>query len=362
MKIGVDVRFLENDLYSRFVVQLLNEMFIQRNETRFILYTNWKNEHFHTLQNVTIKQVNIPLGSLKEQTKFKSILTIDKNNLVLFFSHSKPVFYRNDYITVVGSLKDIYYSDFPSNLSKSKYLYLAEQNYKKSKKIICLDEKTKHELIERFDIHEHKIHIIDWFFPHEKSYEEEVSFGEKPLHIRSKYGLTKDFFIYSGGNSIEKNYEKLVSVFSKMQKKWYHFDLVFLGNTVAKNVNLRNNILEKNMQESVHFLGNPDINDKRKLYKESTGVVLPSFYEPFPFRLTEPLYFETPLITSNLPKIKKIFWEQITYFSPISENSIIEALEVFLKNQNKAIDYSHIKEKYTVKNTATSFIEILNKS
>jgi hypothetical protein len=54
----------------------------------------------------------------------------------------------------------VYYDNFDSFFKKYKYLYLLEKNLKNSKKVICLDENTKNELIERFNIKEEQIQIL----------------------------------------------------------------------------------------------------------------------------------------------------------------------------------------------------------
>jgi len=51
--------------------------------------------------------------------------------------------------------------NFSSYLEKYKYLFLMNKNLKKSNKIICLDQNTKNELIEKFDIKESSIFIIN---------------------------------------------------------------------------------------------------------------------------------------------------------------------------------------------------------
>jgi hypothetical protein len=58
-------------------------------------------------------------------------------------------------------LKDLYYSNFSNSFEKAKFLYLLSKNIKNAYKIICLDKITKNELIERFNVKETEINIID---------------------------------------------------------------------------------------------------------------------------------------------------------------------------------------------------------
>lgn len=359
MKIGIDLRFVSDELYSRFAINLTKSLIKNNKNSNFTIYLNNFIEWFEE-NNIETKIVKIENASIKEQIDFLKILKKDKNSTMLFFNHFKPIFYKWDYTTIIWWLKDIYYMNFSSYFEKYRYLFLMEKNLKNSRKIVCFDQNTKNELIEKFNIKEEKINIINWFFPRK---DEEIiqNLDDKiKLNIKAKYLIKNDFFIYSGGDSIEKNYEKLIQVLDRLKKDKIEIDIVFLWNNVWKNINLRNLILEYKMEKNVYFLWSPSEKNKCLLYNEALATIFPSFYEPFPFRLTEPLYFNTKIIASDLKNIRKIFWENIDYFSPISVNSIYENIKKFLENKdNKNSDYSDIKDLYTIEKTTSELIQII---
>jgi hypothetical protein len=111
--------------------------------------------------NFHVKYINIECGSIAEQIKFNTILKSDKNTVMVFFDHHKPLLYKGEYYTILSGLKDIFYQNFSNYFDKYKYLYLLENNLKNSKKILCLDENTKDELIERFNTTEEQITLLD---------------------------------------------------------------------------------------------------------------------------------------------------------------------------------------------------------
>lgn len=361
MKIWIDLRFLWDNIYSRFVLKLVKSIIENEQEKNFIIYTNSK-QNLLKKENTIVKVVNIKNGSLAEQTKFKKILKEDKLWLTIFFNHFKPVSYKQDYIILIWDLKDLYYTNFNSSFEKYKFLYLISRNIKNAYKIVCLDKITKDELIERFNVKESSIKIIDWFFPKKSSYDYE----EKDLdlsidvNITTKYNIKNKYFIFSAWDSIEKNYEKLIKVWKRLKNKWHNIDLVFLWTNIWKNINLRNLIIENSLQENIYFLGSPELYEKKYLYKWALWVIFPSLYEPFPFRLTEPLYFNAPILSSNIKKIENIFWEKIKYFSPISVNSIYNEVEKFIKNPVTNPDYKEVKDIYTVDNTTKQILKIID--
>ena len=355
MKIWLDLRFLSNNLYSAFVIELVHWLIEQDKENTFIIYTNSNLEWFE-FSNVNIKNVWIKNASLEEQFTYLNILKKDKNNLMLFFNHYKPVFYVWIYFTFLASLKDIYYNDFSNYIKKYSFLYILEKNIKKSSKIICFDKNTNEELIEKYNIEEKRIYTIDWFFPNSEYL---ANTENLKLDIRVKYNIKNNYFIYSGWEWVEKNYEKLIKVFKKLKDDWKKIDLIFLWDAIAKNILLRTVIINYEMQNNIHFMWVIKPAEKILFYKDSLWVIFPSFYEPFPFKLTEAIYFNTPIIASDLKNNKNIFWESIKYFSPISVNSIYENIKKFIETRKSKTKYEEIKEKYTKKNTINQLIEII---
>lgn len=355
MKVWIDLRFLNDNLLSKFIIKLVILFLKEKKDIEFTLYTNSELD-LENLQNYKTKRVNIENWSIKEQINFNKILKSDNNDLMIFFNHYKPILYKREYITFVLSLKDIYYINFDSYFKKYKFLFLIEKNLKNSSKIICLDENTKKELIEKFDIIENKINIIPWFFP---NWIEDNS--EKiELNIKTKYSIKNDFFIYSWWDSIEKNYEKLIQVIKRLKENWKEVDLVFLWNSIWSNVNLRKLILENHMESNTYFLWSIEDSEKKYFYKECIATIFPSFYEPFPFRLNDPIKYWSHIISSKLINIENIFWDKIKYFSPISANSIYTEIYNFIDNKNKkTIDYKFIWKNYNEDITLNKLLEII---
>ena len=353
MKIGLDLRFIENDLYSEFVIELIEILTYTDQENHYVIYTNSKWEIEET-NNTTIKYVWIENGSLKEQFHFLKVLKKDNNNIMIFFNHYKPLWYKGEYYLIVPSLKDVYYSNFSSLIEKYKNVFLLEKNLKNASKVICFDDNTKSELIERFNIKEEKINILPAFF---KQYAKK-DVNTLQVDVKTKYQIWNDFFVYSGWEWIEKNLEKLIYVFEKL-KNTKDLHLIFIWDEVSKNIPLRNLVVQYTIKDRVKFLWDIKDSDKHFIYKQSKGAIFPSLYETFPFHMAEPLHFDTPILASNFKSIKNIFWDTIEYFSPISKSSILTSIDTFIDKKNKKIDYKNIKNTYTRENTVQSLLEII---
>lgn len=355
MKIWLDLRFISDNTYSTFVIQLVQELVQKNPNNNYLIYTN-KNLELFNFQNVIIKNVGIKTFSIKEQINYLKILKKDKNNIMLFFNHYKPIFYTWVSFILLPSLKDVYYNNFSNYFKKYGFLYLLEKNLKKANKIICFDSNTNWELIEKFNINEKQITYLKWFFPNTNL---SNNLAEVKINIKAKYDIKNNYFIYSGWEWVEKNYEKLIYIFERFKKENIKVDLIIMWDQISKNISLRHLILELKMQNNIHFISVIKQSEKQFFYKNALWVIFPSFYEPFPFKLNEALYFNTPIISSDLKNIKDIFWESIQYFSPISVNSIYSSIKEFIEKEDSITDYSDIKNKYKLSETVEELIEIM---
>jgi len=363
MLLWLDLRFLKNDLYSNFILELIQNLIINNWNNRYTIYINSDNKdntHISKLslnKNCKIKIIEIKNFSLKEQIHFLKILNNDKNNLTIFFNHFKPIFYRWNYYTFVLSLKNIYYWNFKSSLSKYKYIFLLEKNLEKSEKIICFDNNTKNELTERFNIKEEKINIIHWFFKDSLINKLDIWKNEINIDIKAKYWIKNNYLIYAYWDWIEKNIEKLIQIYDKINK---NTDLIILWDKISKNIFLRNKIINLNLQNRIKFVSQIKNSEIPLLYKQSIWTIFPSLYETFPFELSNAIKYNIPIIASDLTNLKNIFWDTIKYFSPISRIDMIKQINKFIQNNTQNKEYNNIIKNYSLSLTSEQLIKIIN--
>jgi hypothetical protein len=72
------------------------------------------------------------------------------------------------------------------------------------------------------------------------------------------------------------------------------------------------------------------------------------------------MYYKTPILSSDLKNIKSIFNDTIKYFSPISVNSIYEAIKSDIINPRKTTHYNEIIIKYSKEKTIAQLLDIIN--
>lgn len=354
MKIWIDLRFIDKkDLYSNFVLELVQNFILDNKDHKYIVYSNQDNL-IEESEKVETKKVSIEIWSLKEQTTLNKIYKKDSNDLMIFFDFYKPLFYKNDYYLFIPSLKEVYYQNFKNHFKKYKFLLSINKAISYSKKIICFDQNTKNELIERFNVEEEKINIIKWFFPNlDKINKESIK-----IDIKTKNNIKNDYLIYYFWDWIEKNLERLVRVIKSINDEWTNLDLVLIWNEISKNIYLRKLAIESKIEKNIHFIWEIKESEKRSYFENSIWAIFPSLYETFSFCLWEVISFNTPIIASNIKNIKDIFSDKAYYFSAISKSNILENLKKFIASKKK-VNYENIKKIYSKEETIKSLSNII---
>jgi hypothetical protein len=86
---------------------------------------------------------------------FKKLLN-DKNDLVITFNDTFPIFYKKRFVQIITSLEKLLYPTLENSktFKKHTYQYILKSNLKNSEKIVCFDEKTKKDINEKLNIDE----------------------------------------------------------------------------------------------------------------------------------------------------------------------------------------------------------------
>lgn len=355
MKIWLDLRLLQSgEHYSTFIALLLQQILTSETWHRYMLYLSDTNRAKFS-DSIHRKYIKSEPWSLMEQLTFSRTLSKDKNDLMIFFSEEKPLTYRWDYILFIANLKEIHYGSKGTGVAKFFDNMFLNNSLQKAKKIICFESNTQLELNEKLNIPEHKIEILYPFFSKNK-----ISKIPTIWSVKSKYSIAWDFFIYSWGNGNQKNLSRLIEVFKKLEHKYKNITLVILDQKVTEDIAIRKEIVHSNIVSKILCIGNTTIEEKKDFYDNAIGTIFPSLYESFPFALTEPISYGSPILASSIPQVREIMWDEISYFSPMSSNDMVEAIENFIEFGKQESDYTNVFIKYNPESTVKQLLEIIN--
>lgn len=343
--IWLDLGSIKSDsAFWNFVLKMITELIEIDTKNNYTLFCQEQLE----IQAPNFTSIKIQdTSSLQNDLSFCNMLKQKKYNLVIFFDASRKLFYKWRHYSFLESLQELSY---PSQRKKNfidKYLFrhFLDIYIWKSEKVLCFDSRTKEELNESFDKKEEDISMIPGFF------------SKAPLNISGKEDLNpfmnlknEEYLIYEGGSGANKNLEKLIKAIKLVHREGFHIKLYIVWDELLKDIQIREYIVHNDAADLIDVLWEIDDYKKEFYYENALWVVLPSLYESFPFNITNAVFYEKKIIASNIPSLKKIFWENIEYFNPLSINQISEKL-LWIKKQ-KTPDYEKIVTAFTPKTSA----------
>lgn len=191
-----------------------------------------------------------------------------------------------------------------------------------------------------------------------------------PKNYLDKFKIKKDYLLYVGAGDPRKNLISFIEAFgmleSDTQKK---FDLVVAGAISDGDQFMLEDAFKKfcSSGNNIIFTGRISDYDLAVLYKEAFLFVFPSIHEGFGLPALEALFFETPVIGSNLTSVPEIIQNPKALFNPMSIDDIHRLIKKAIKEPNyreslrqRGRDLSIFSYDYSAKNLYDDFVRLLD--
>lgn len=176
--------------------------------------------------------------------------------------------------------------------------------------------------------------------------------------------MKADYFVYTGNAYPHKNLERLVQAMVLLNQR-VSVSLKISSSRGIFTERLENIIKKNNATEYVQLLGYVPDDKIKDLYKNSIGFVFPTLSEGFGLPPKEAIEAGTLAVVSDIPVLKEIYEDSVTYFDPYSTVSISNSLEKVLKMSKKEreekIKYAReFLKKYSWQKMARETLKIYN--
>ena len=259
---------------------------------------------------------------------------ISKGNKLLSLSNSGPIVHCNHYFV----LHDTLVYDFPKSFTKKFrifYKFLWFSISKTAKHFFTVSEFSKNQIIKHLNFKRDNISIASNGYEHL----ENIKSDNKIIY--------SEYILFVGSFTDHKNFNLLVELYNKNPKK---YPKLIMAGGFNKKVFNNTEINSKNIIFVQDFSDEVLVN----LYKNCSAVIFPSKFEGFGIPLLECIYFNKPIICSDIPVFREIGNDYPNYFD--LEN--IEELKYFLKkikngSQLRKGNNEKILKKYSWKNSLT---------
>lgn len=348
-KIIIDCRCVFDSGIGVYIREVLSELVKYESISIEVILMNNQHEDFLKLNFGVHKLHLVKFGrySLKNAFLMNNILSRADFYFMPNLSFV-PIFSKVDKILVVHDLCPIALRKFFGRLTATLYYCLLSVQILFSKKVICISEFTKEELISYFLwIVNSKVSVIYNGLSTRLS-----SRGD----IYGEMDNKKPYVLCVGNIKPHKNIANLVDFYIKNSRFYHSHDLVVVGNAKGFRTGNKENKLDV---PGVVFTGFISDADLTLLYQNAAAYVFPSFYEGFGLPLLEAMSFNLPILASSIPVFEEVAGDSIFYFDPHSFDGFDEGLEKALDLKRK--DYSKLLGAFTWDDCVKKMVGLITK-
>ena len=291
-------------------------------------------QYFNFLtKNNKLNETRIVLESFfKQDINNNSIQKFD----YLFLPQPRTILKNPDtkLITVVHDLFSIV--DNSNNLTQ-KLIY-SKQNLRKilesSYKIIGNSISTCNDIKKVFNI-KNKINLVYPALPDIKSINTKTQILQiKKLNIN----INQPYILALSGIEKRKNWFNLILAYKELQSKvTVNCPHLILAGTVVdlKHYKQLVQLIKKLKINNIHWIHQPDEEQKSYLIKNCDIFIYPSIYEGFGFPILEAQKYNRTIITSNISSMPEVGQDNCFYTSPFDYTDIASCLSHIIQKENK---------------------------
>lgn len=363
-RIGIDARLYgeQNTGLGIYLENLIKELQKLDKKNQYFIFCLKNKGSVIKLRSKNFKkiQINCPWYSLKEQILLPFIFYKYKLDLLHIPHFNVPLLYLRKNIITIHDITPILFP--PSSLIRRLALYCVFlKAVYLSTKIISVSQTIKNDIIKLFKVKENKIKVI---------YQGIRTFPKinKSLKNSLNRKLTKfrPFLIYVGHWRIHKNIKNLLLAFKILHDANQKIHLILTGKPHHQDPKINKLITQLTKNGTIkraNFVSSAELS---YLYKESSGVILPSLSEGFGYPPLEGLSFGKKVFVSSLP----IFDEILNGFKiSLDQNNPVKiAHQIIFGLQNKKIENKILKQahlflkRYDFKKMALETLDIYLKT
>ncbi len=327
MKIYIDGLFYKSSGIGRYYETIIKEISKNKIEIITAIPSKYKSAFYEEFKHIqSIEPIFVNYDKISAKGFIQHSLLLKKINYkvdMFFFPHiNLPLFFPKKTIVTIHDL--IPFTKYWDRSIFKKYLfkYFLKRSIKKTKKIICISNTVKNELMSYSKLAQKKAQVI-YEFPEEK-------------FVNNKYNkeeniINKPYILFIGNRKRHKNLKNLLLAFNELKESLNHL-LVIAGSKDSKLDEVDELIYTLKLQDKVMQIVSPDDTTIINLYKFADLFIFPSLFEGFGLPPLEAVSMGCPVIMSNIPILKEIFNNSALYFDPFDIKDISSCINKVLSN------------------------------
>ena len=361
--INIDGRMLYNSGIGRCLREILKEIVIIDKNIKVFLYCQFAdyerfiNEYSINSEQVSFKNNNSSIYSIKEQLLGSLISIKNTDNGIFYYPH-----YNLPYIipkNSVFTIHDFTQFKFPEYFGKSRIRFakfILNNAVKKARKIIVVSNATALDFYKYFPEFKAKVEVV-----HNGLSDKFRKLGEQEKSIFLKRtGLVK-YILFIGNNKSHKNIQGLVEAFVEVKKEFEELKLLIISNGFEP----KNIYSEKIIRDDIIVINNVSDEELVYYYNCACMLVLPSFYEGFGLPIIEAMACGCPVVASDLSSLPEICGDAAVLVNPYNNKNIAEGIKILIKDtgfKNTIIEKGYVRsQEFSWNKTASKYLKIFEK-
>ncbi len=286
------------------------------------------------------------------QTIYPFRLGLKKNDIILFTGNFTSYFKKCSYFLVIHDLLYLRKNLLPNRLMKLQRRIFVPRSLQIADKIIAISEFTRQDILNHYKFTDPRkvIRIYNYF-----------NFGKfaDKQQVVDKRLIDVPYFLCIASAAGHKNVITILRAFEKYCMREPLINLVVVGSvqdkTPAGDFLKTIDIRVKNRISVRSGISNTEIGN---LYKYCEAYISASYFEGLGMPVVEAMYFNSPLILSDLDVFREITGGEGIFFNP---DSVEELTSIMINFDKKKCSCKYESlEMFSELETSQKYIEILN--
>ena len=178
------------------------------------------------------------------------------------------------------------------------------------------------------------------------------------MNVDEVFLLEYPYYLSVCSSAYHKNTITLLKAFKEISNETNNH-LVIIGSLDRRSSKFYNNFVAE-IKNRIHIMKNITNPQLAKLYLNATAYISASLFEGLGMPIVEAMYFNIPVLLSNIPAHKEVSLNCGYYFEPTSFSKLAE----FMRNPEKLVVKDDIRariiKQYSENNTSNKYIDLIN--
>lgn len=311
------------------------------------------------IEKLPIKNTNKKFPALWRIFNVTSQIKADKVAIFHGLSGEIPIGLNKLGIKTIVTIHDLIFMRYPelyTFFDRKIHYYKFKYAANNADLVIAISEQTKKDIVEYLKIKPEKIKVI--YQGCSPVFKEDISIEFIEI-TRKKHNLPLNFILNVG--TIEKRKNILTAI---KAIKDVEINLVIIGKKTAYYNEIREYILENEIENKIIFLENVALIELAAIYRMAQIFIYPSIFEGFGIPIIEALYSKTPVITSKGGCFLEAGGENSVYVDVLNPEEIkIELADLLINSEKREVMKQkgfEFVQKFNDSTIANNWIETYN--